>query len=300
MHVVIFTKSSPKARANARIAEELEFRGAKVSFCHPNRFALTVGDSPTLTYNGESFSRPDYVLTRTGTGVHAANILRHMEAIGFDVGNRIGPIQTAIDKARTILAASAARLPIPKSLILSGQDDVLGNWTDFPAVVKLPTGSCGRGVILVESESQLKALIQMVRAVDVKRNPILVQEYVRDRVGVDLRVFIIEGRIIGVMERSATVAGEWRANLAQGAVGRGLEVTPSIAEISLEIAKVIGLDIAGVDLLYRGDQYVICEVNSSPGMDIERHCKINVAAQIAEFVVNKVKAKAASAAEPAS
>jgi glutathione synthase/RimK-type ligase-like ATP-grasp enzyme len=100
MHFVIFTKSSPKASANVRIANALELRGVKVSFCHPNRFALTMSDAQVLTYDGERFARPDFVLTRTGSRGHAPQILRHMKAAGFNVANSSNAIQIAVDKPR--------------------------------------------------------------------------------------------------------------------------------------------------------------------------------------------------------
>jgi gamma-F420-2:alpha-L-glutamate ligase len=293
MRVIVVTGSSPTALANKRIGEELGARNAEVLFCHPKRFALTVGTSSTLVYDGRILARPDFVLTRTGKDPHTANVIRHMEFSGLDVANRIIPIQTAVDKAQTMLAAAGANLPIPKTMIVSGDVTVLAHWTDYPAVVKLPTGSCGREVMLVDDASELKTIIQMLKSVDLKRTPIIVQEYMGDRVGVDLRVFVVDGRVIGAMERSATNDGEWRANLAQGGVGKPVEVTSSIAEISIRITNLLGLDIAGVDLLYKGDRYVICEVNSSPGLEIEKHCNVNVAGHIAEFVVNRIGSRIA-------
>jgi RimK family alpha-L-glutamate ligase len=291
MRVSIITKSSPLARANRRIGEELESRRVKVSFCNPKRFALTVGANPVLTYNGQIFERPDFVLTRTGTGNHTATIIRHMEASGYDVANRIAAIQAAVDKPRTMLACAAANLPIPRTMILSGEDDRIDEWDTFPAVFKLPAGSGGAGIIMVDDPILLKAIIQMKKVVDPSRSQIMVQEYLGDRVGVDRRVFVIAGEVVGVMERCATTKGERRASLSQGGIGRAVEPTPAICEISLAVTKLLELDIAGVDLLQKGDQFVICEINSSPGLQIERHCGLNIAGRIADFVVERIRSR---------
>ena len=147
--------------------------------------------------------------------------------------------------------------------------------------------SCGNGVMLVDNPNRLKAIFDMVKSIDLRETALLVQEYLDDRPGIDLRVLVIGGRAIGAMQRTAK-KGEYRANLAQGAVGSKVELTPAIASISEKITQLLGLEFAGIDLLYKADQLVILECNSSPGLKFESVCKINVVGEIADYVVSRI------------
>jgi gamma-F420-2:alpha-L-glutamate ligase len=177
-------------------------------------------------------------------------------------------------------AAAAAGLPIPKTMVLSAKEGII-EWDTFPVVLKLPIGSCGAGVIIIDKPSRLKAVVDMLKEVDLKRTPIILQEYLGDRPGVDVRVIVVGGRALGAMERVAR-SGEDRANLAQGGEGKPVELTAEMAAVAERITEVLGLAFAGVDLLYKRDHYAIAEVNSSPGLKFETICKINVAGKIAE------------------
>jgi RimK family alpha-L-glutamate ligase len=283
MKRVVIISNSP----SDRFREEFKARNVDVLVCHPKRFALTVGTSSILTYDKEVFVRPDFVVTRTGSGPFTPNIIRCIEASGIRVANRIGPILRATDKWQTMLAAAAEGLPIPKTMLVSHSDQ-LSEWTEFPCIVKIPAGcSCGNGVVLVDTPSRLKAIFDMVKSIDLRQTPLMVQEYLGDRPGVDLRVMVIAGRAIGAMQRTAK-KGEFRANLAQGAVGEHVQLTPAIASISEKITQILDLDFAGVDLLFKGDRLVILEVNSSPGLKFERVCNINVVAHIADWVLSRI------------
>jgi gamma-F420-2:alpha-L-glutamate ligase len=288
--VVIVTRGGEAVYETVRLSKALTDLGLRVQICHPDRFAITVGANPVLTYDGEIFQLPRIVLSRTGagTGSHTATILRQMEAMGCVVVNSLSAIQAAMDKIYTMQKAAAAGLPIPRTMIHTAKRRLITEWTGgYPCVFKLATGSHGDGVFLCKTASQLKALVGMIRALDPKR-PFMVQEYLGDRPGCDLRVLVIGGKTVGAMVRSSR-DGDFRANISAGGMGANFDLIPEVTEISETIAFLLGLEIAGIDLLFSADKFVLCEANSSPGFrGFERYCNLDVAGKIAQYIVDRL------------
>lgn len=142
----------------------------------------------------------------------------------------------------------------------------------------------------VDDPSQLKAFVGLMKSLDPKR-PFLVQEYVGDRPGEDLRVLVIGGRAIGAMKRHAT-DGDFRANISRKGKGASHELCPEVTRMSETAARMLGLEIAGVDLLFSGNRFVLCEVNSSPGFKgFEEFCGKDVAHEIATYVAEVLDSK---------
>jgi gamma-F420-2:alpha-L-glutamate ligase len=213
-HVVMVTKSSPRA-AIRRLLKEMTNLGLHVEICAPNRFSVLLGEIPALTYNGKPFVCFGVILTRTCSGTHAPILLRQMEIMGMRVINKLRAILSAIDKTHTMQLAATAGIPIPGTLIHSA-NNVVAEWTlGYPCIVKIPTGSCGRGVILINDANQLKAFFEFVNAI--APCTLLVQEYVADQIGADLRVLVVNGKAIGAMLRRSK-NGEPRANASLGGV----------------------------------------------------------------------------------
>jgi RimK family alpha-L-glutamate ligase len=284
---MVLTLNGPKSRFNRRIAKELRDRGVDLFFCHPDRFSITVGTNQVLRYDGNTFILPDFVLTRTGKSAHSQLVIEAFESAKIDVANTSKAIRDAVNKWRTMFAASAAGLPIPETTVLlpkrwSGKEMV------GAAFLKLPTGSCGRGVVPVDKLSRLNAVVDLINASrDLRDSPIIIQESLQT--GIDVRVIVVAGRALGAMERNAP-DGEERANMALGATGRAINLTPEIAAIAERISEVLGLSFSGVDLLYAKNHYAIAEVNSSPGLKFEEVCGINVVAKIADYIVDRLNA----------
>ena len=157
----------------------------------------------------------------------------------------------------------------------------------FPAIVKTISGSYGRGVFLAETRKQFKQLLSMAEITKPNYN-IIVQEFIKDTWGKDLRVFVVNNKVIGCMMRQAT-DDDFRANITRGGEGFPYEVNEKIEWLSVESSKALNLDISGVDLLFSGDGYKICEVNSNPGFEgMEKFTKKNVAGEIVSFIKLKV------------
>ena len=169
-----------------------------------------------------------------------------------------------MDKAHTMQVAWCAGLPIPKTLIHTTRTRI-GAAGDFgyPRVLKVATGSRGTGVVLCNDANQLDAQIGMIKTLDQNRS-FLVQEYVRECPGRDLRILVIGGKAVAAMMREAR-NGDFRANISAGGVGSQFSLTPEITETSERLADLLGLRIAGVDLLFSTSaQFVVCEANSAP------------------------------------
>ena len=170
--VVIFSKHPSSVYENSRLRRALQAHGLAVEICNPDLFAITMGANPIVTFDGKPFLLPEFILSRTGsgTGSHAATILRAMVARGVVVENAVSAIQAAMDKIYTYQIAADAGLPIPRTLIHSGRDGVIAGWTGgYPLIIKLATGSHGVGTVKCESPGQLKAFVDMITTLDRKR-----------------------------------------------------------------------------------------------------------------------------------
>jgi gamma-F420-2:alpha-L-glutamate ligase len=157
----------------------------------------------------------------------------------------------------------------------------------FPVIVKKISGSYGRGVFLAENKKQLRQLVTMAELTK-KTYDIIIQEFVKDTWGKDLRVFVVNNKVVGCMMRQAT-DDDFRANITRGGEGFPYEVNEQIEWLSSESAKALDLDIAGVDLLFDNGGYKICEVNSNPGFEgMETFTKKNIAGEIVLFIKLKL------------
>ena len=156
----------------------------------------------------------------------------------------------------------------------------------WPCVVKVISGSYGEGIYLCENKTSFKKMMEFVGNLDTPKL-LLVQEYIDAKPGEDLRVFVVGGKVIGAMKRHAP-EGDFRANISAGGRGEPFEVNNEIDYLAREAARICGLDIAGIDLLFDKDGYKICEANSAPGFEgFEKYCQVDVAGQIAEYIKYK-------------
>jgi gamma-F420-2:alpha-L-glutamate ligase len=290
--VIILAWGDTSGYENGGLLESLRRYGIEAKLCHPDHFGIKVGAKLGLTYEGHPLARPALVLARTGsaTGSHAEAILRQFELMGVPVVNPITAIQAAMNKAHAIQKMARAGLPVPLTHIHTSRKALrkkVEQWKGgYPCVVKILTGSHGNGVIQVKSPSDLKAYIGFLKAVH-HRDPFIIQQFV-GRPGEDLRVFIIGGKAIGAMKRTAT-DGDFRAGISANGKGSSFELTPEIAHISEMAARLLGLEIAGVDLLFSGDSVLVSEINSAPGFaGFERYCSIDIAGLIAKYVADKL------------
>lgn len=176
---------------------------------------------------------------------------------------------------------AAHGLPIPYTLLAKFPLDleVIEKHFEYPVIVKKASGSQGKGIMKIDCHDQLEDIVDMLDTKD----PLIFQEFIEHSKGRDLRVFVAGGKVISAMMRIASKG--FKANVHQGGTVKSVKINPMVEWLVLEVVRLIGLDIAGVDLLIDKSTYKVCEVNSSPGFEgLERATGINVAAQIMDYV----------------
>ena len=198
-------------------------------------------------------------------------------------------IDAVKDKLYTQQVLGQSSLPVPKTLLVKHPIDIdfVESNIGYPAIIKTLSGSFGAGVFLVETKKQLTQLLKMAELTKPSYN-IIVQEFIKESFGKDLRVLVITGKVVGCMMRKS-VDDDFRANITRSGEAIPYQIDDDIEWISGECARLLNLDIAGVDLLFNDGKYVICEVNSSPGFEgMDRYTKTNIAENIVTFVKHKI------------
>ena len=294
MSAIIITKQSETDYETSRLIESFNKKNITVRVCHPDDFDIVVDRDirKGIKYKGEEVELPGIVLVRLGAGIlpFQLAVLRHFEQAGVLVVNGSESIQTVKDKMRTSQILSRAGISIPNTMMVRFpmQEKLIAENIGYPCVVKVVTGSYGAGVYLCEKKRDYKKLVEFVESLGNKKT-LLVQEYLGDAPGEDLRVLIIGGKVVGAMKRTAP-EGDFRANITNGGTGSSYEVTDEIDFITRETAQSLGLTIAGIDLLFDKRGFRVCEANSNPGFSgFEKYCGLDVADLITEYIKYKVQ-----------
>lgn len=293
MSILILSKKDEGEYENRRLVESLRDLGIPATIYHPDNFDVIVGKGTGhgIKYNGQGFDMPKLVLTRTGSGTteFITAIARQFEEENIRCINSSLSVEIAKDKMRSHQLLASHGLPIPNTMLVRFpvEVDIVDNMIGWPCVVKVISGSYGEGIYLCENKTSFKKMMEFVGNLDTPKI-LLVQEYIDAKPGEDLRVFVVGGKVIGAMKRHAP-EGDFRANISNGGYGEPFEVNSEIDYLAREAARICGLDIAGIDLLFDKDGYKICEANSAPGFEgFEKYCQVDVAVQIAEYIKYKL------------
>ncbi len=272
-----------------RFLEVAKSEDIELEVFSPDQFDLTVTseDDKSILIDGNRVSLPNFVLPRMGAGTtyFALAILRHLERLGVYCVNESSAIDTVKDKlfAQQILAEK--NLPTPKTMLVKFPVDVqlVEKQIGFPVVVKTLSGSQGSGVFLSKSISEFDDLMQLIDATSPTAN-IILQQFVKSSHGRDLRVLTIGGRAVACIERNSN-GDSFKANISAGGAGKAHPITPEIEWLATQTSNVLGLDVAGIDLLFDEQHFQICEANSSPGFEgVEAALDINMAKEIFHFI----------------
>lgn len=275
-----------KSHALKRLYETGRKQNIQVDIMQTNNFELVASKEglETVLYEGKQISLPDCIICRVGAAVDyfGLAVIRQLEKMGCLVLNQKSSIEISRDKLLTVQHLAAHGLPIPKTILAKfpmNLDTIKREFT-YPLIIKKASGSQGKGIIKVDSHEQLMDIIDMI---DIGK-PLMFQEMIQASKGRDLRVFVIGGRVVGAMMRIATGA-TFKANVHQGATVKMVQCSAQVEWLVLETVKIIGLDIAGVDLLIDKDTYKICEVNSSPGFEgLEIALGMDIAARMLQYM----------------
>ena len=294
MSVIIITKQTETDYETGRLIESFKSKDIPVRVCFPDDFDIVVDRDirKGIKYKGADVEMPSLVLVRLGAGIlpFQLAVLRHFEQAGVIVINNSTAIETAKNKMMTSQLLSRAGIPIPNTMMVRFpiQEKLIAENIGYPCIIKVVTGSYGAGVYLCEKKRDYKKLVEFIESLGNKKT-LLVQEYLGERPGEDLRVLVIGGKVVGAMKRTAP-EGDFRANITGGGTGSSFEMTPEIDYIARETARTLGLTIAGVDLLFDQRGFRVCEANSNPGFSgFEKYCGVDVADLITEYVKYKVK-----------
>lgn len=277
-----------------RFLEESRKLDLSVSVVSPKEIDIIIPEDSSYQFliNGRPVDPPDFLINRMGsaTTYYGLAVMRQMENAGVFVPNSSESVALSRDKMQSLQALSAHGLPVVKSMLAKYPVDVdlVGREFGFPVIIKTLTGSQGRGVYLCETKAQFEDLIAVITAS--QGNPhFVVQRFIGVSRGRDLRVFVVGDRVVGCMSRVAP-PGMFKANFSAGAEVSPFPVSPVIEELALKAARTLGLQIAGIDLLFDNDGYKICEANSSPGFRGFEQCSgINIPLEIFDFIRSRIE-----------
>ena len=290
---ILYKKDISESWETQRLVEEFEKQDILIRVINPQDVDIYVDrdDRKSILVAGKARALPDFVIPRTGSGTtyFIKAIIRHLERLGVTLINGSNAIDTVKDKLYTQQILAESNLPVPKTLLLKHPINL--DWVEkhltFPVIIKTLSGSFGAGVFLAEDKKQFRQLLKMAEITKKSYN-IIVQEFIEDSWGKDLRVFVLNGKVIGCMMRQAT-DDDFRANITRGGEGIPYQITDEIEWLGGESSRLLGLDIAGVDLLFDNGGFRICEVNSSPGFEgMDKFTKTNIAEEIVTYVKHKI------------
>ncbi len=278
---------NPNLYSHKRLKQAAEDRGHELNIINTLRCYMNIASRrPEVYYNGEKLVGYDAVIPRIGASVtfYGLAVLRQFEMMGVYPLNESVAIGRSRDKLRSmqILAREGLGLPVttfahdPKQT-----EEVLKLAGGAPLVIKLLEGTQGIGVVLADTDRSAKSVIEAFRGVKVN---ILVQEFIKESGGTDIRALVVGGKVVAAMQRTGA-EGEFRSNLHRGGTAKSIKISPEERSTAIRSARVMGLNVCGVDMLRSNHGPVVMEVNSSPGLEgVEKATGIDVAGRIIELI----------------
>lgn len=286
MKIAILSRN-PRLYSTRRLVEEGRKRGHEVRVIDTLRCYMNIASSnPSIHYKGEALTDFDAVIPRIGASItfYGTAVLRQFEMMGVFPLNESVAITRARDKLRSLQLLSRKGIGLPVTGFASAPDDVpdlIDMVGGAPLVIKLLEGTQGIGVVLAETRKAAESVIEAFMGLEAD---IMVQEYIKEAGGSDIRCFVVGDKVIAAMKRQAK-EGEFRSNLHRGGTASLVRITPAERKTAVEAARAVGLNVAGVDILRSNRGPLVMEVNSSPGLNgIETATNKNVAGMIIEFI----------------
>lgn len=291
MNILILSRNS-ELYSTKKLIEAGKERGHSVEVVDPLLCYMDIASKkPGVFYRKKKIDNVDAVIPRIGASVtfYATAVLRQFEMMGVYCVNESVAISRSRDKLRALQLLSRKGVGLPTTGFAHSTqmtEDLIQLVGGAPLVIKLLEGTQGKGVVLAETASAASSVIDAFRNLDAY---FLVQEFVREAKGADIRCFVIGGKVVASMKRTAK-DGEFRSNLHLGGKSAKVKISPEERESAVRSAKIMGLNVAGVDLVSSSRGPLVLEVNSSPGLEgIESATGINVASLIIEFIEKNAK-----------
>lgn len=291
---IAILSNGPGNYSTKRLKEEAILRGHKVKVIkYKDCYASIEQNHPTVSYHGRDLTEFDAVIPRIASYMtkYGTAIVRQLEMQGvYTVSSSIA-ITRSRDKLRSMQLLAKSGIGIPKTVVSRNTadiDDLLEQLGGMPVIIKLARGTHGNGVVLAETKKAAKSVLQAFYLTNDDGTNILLQEFIKESAGTDIRAFVVGSRVVASMKRQS-LDDDFRSNLHKGGEGTIIKLTDEEKKVAVKSAKAMGLNIAGVDMMRSDRGPLILEVNASPGFGIEKVTGRNVAGAIIEYVEQNAK-----------
>ena len=278
-----------------RLVEEAEKRGHEVKVIKYKNCYLSLDDKhPDIYYKGKKLEGYDAIIPRISNNMtrYGCAVVRQFEMQGVWTSANSISITRARDKLRAAQILARYNVDTPKTFVSRNTTDIdsLLDAMGLPVIIKLATGTHGNGVVLADTRKAAKSALQAFYLYNEDGTNILLQEYVKESAGTDIRAFIVGNRVVASMQR-VSLDDDFRSNLHKGGEGKPVKLTDEERKTALKAAKAMGLHVCGVDLMRSARGPLVLEVNASPGFGIERITGRDVASKIIEYVEHNAPRK---------
>ncbi|HUF02962.1 MAG TPA: 30S ribosomal protein S6--L-glutamate ligase [Aridibacter sp.] len=288
---IAILSANPKLYSTRRLVEAGEKRRHEMVVVNHAKCVLQIEKkNPIIVYNGKELTGIDAVIPRIGASVtfFGTAVVRQFEMQKVFTAVESQALVKSRDKLRSMQLLSRAGLGLPKTIFSNYSKDteaVVAMLGSTPIILKLLEGTQGLGIILAETKKAAQSVLEAFNGLEAR---VILQEFVEEAKGADIRAFVVEGKVVGAMKRTAK-EGEFRSNLHRGGTAELITLSEEEEDAAIKSARVMGLGIAGVDMLQSSRGPLILEVNSSPGLEgIEAATKKDVAKEIIRFVERHV------------
>lgn len=282
---------APNAYSTRRLKEAAQQRGHSVKVLNTLKFAIDLEEgSPELYYRQKPLSSYDAVLPRIGASItyYGTAVVRQFQEMDVFCANTAHGIANSRDKLRSLQILSRHHIGLPRTTFVRDRKDVLPaieRVGGAPVVIKLIEGTQGIGVLLAESVKQAESIIELLQS---QKQNVLIQKFVAESKGKDIRAFVVGDQVVAAMRRVAQ-GQEFRSNVHRGGVAEPVELDERYRETAVRCAQILGLRVAGVDMLEGKDGPQVMEVNSSPGLEgIETCTELDIAGSIVDYLAAQV------------
>lgn len=289
MHIVVLSRNS-KLYSTSRLVEAIEEAGHEATVLdHLKCDIVSEEDNPCIYYRGTKVAGVDAVIPRIGASVtfYGSAVVRQFEMMKVFTAVESQALVRSRDKLRSLQIMARSGVGMPKTVFTNYSTEVrkiIDSVGGPPLIVKLLEGTQGVGVVLAPTFKAAESIIQAFHSMKAR---VIVQEFIKEAKGEDIRAFVVDGKVIGAMKRKG-VEGEFRSNIHRGGTGELIKLSKEERKAALIATKVMGLSVAGVDMLQSERGPLVLEVNSSPGLEgIEKATGKNIAGRIISFVERK-------------
>jgi ribosomal protein S6--L-glutamate ligase len=282
---------SPNAYSTRRLKEAAEQRGHKAKVLNTLKFAIDLDrGNPDLYFRQKRLGSYDAVLPRIGASItyYGTAVVRQFQEMDIFCANTAHGIANSRDKLRSLQILSRHHVGIPRTTFVRDKKDVLpaiARVGGAPVIIKLIEGTQGIGVLLAESEKQAESIIELLQS---QKQNVLIQKFVAESKGRDVRAFVVGDRVVAAMRRVAQ-GQEFRSNVHRGGMAEPVELDEQYRETAVRCTQILGLQVAGVDMLEGNDGPQVMEVNSSPGLEgIETCTELDIAGAVIDYIAAQV------------